>query len=207
MLRKQTRKHVYHEWRCEIDVQAIITLTVTITLALLGFFAKYLNDLRLTQRKERLEHVENQLRDLYGPLFAISKASEKAYESFRSFYRHGIPYWDAPESDPSRVTTPEEVAAFHLWAKEVFMPLNRQLVQTIVNHSDLLEESEIPECLLELLAHVSAYEGLIKEWDANNFSHHTPLIRYPSVELPKYAFTHYLRLKKVQAELQRRKTK
>ena len=86
------------------------------------------------------------------------------------------------------------------------MPLNRQLVQAIVNHSELLEEPEIPECLLNLLAHVSAYEGIIKEWESNNFSHHAPLVRYPSKELPRYASTHYLRLKKLQANLQRRRT-
>jgi hypothetical protein len=190
-----------------MDVSTIVPLIVTIILALLGFLVKYLNDLKLTQRKERLQHVENQLRDFYGPLFAISQALSKGYESFRSFYRPGLPYWDSPESDPKRVTTPEEVAAFHLWTKEVFMPLNRQLVQTIVNHSDLLEESEIPNCLLDLLAHVSAYEGIIKEWDLNNFSHHTPLIRYPSTEFPQYVSTHYHRLKKLQAKLQGRKLK
>jgi hypothetical protein len=188
-----------------MDSPAIVSLTVTIFLALLGFLVKYLNDLKLTQRKEQLQHIENQLRDFYGPLFAISKALSKAYESFRSFYRPGIPYWNAPESDPTRTTTPEEVAAFHLWMEEVFMPLDRQLVQIIVHHSDLLEESELPQCLSDLLAHISAYEGIIKEWDLNNYSHHTPLIRYPTDEFPQYVSMHYHRLKNLQAKLQGRK--
>lgn len=166
--------------------------------------ATYVNNLRLEQRKERLEHIERQLKDLYGPLFAFSTALEKAYEAFRSFYRPGIPYWNPPESDSSKVTTADEVTAFHLWVREVFMPLNRQLVQTVVDHSELLEEPEIPQCLLDLLAHVAAYEGIIREWELGNFSHRTPLIRYPNDNLPQYASKHYLRLKKLQAKLQRR---
>jgi len=188
-----------------MDIKTAATLAVTIVVALLGYLAKYLNDLRLAQRKERLEHVEKQLRDLYGPLYALCTALEKAYASFRSFYRPGIPYWDPPESQPSRVTTAEEVAAFHLWVKEVFMPLNRQLVRAVVDHSELLEEPEIPQCLLDLLAHVSAYEGIMKEWELDNYSHHTPLVRYPGKELVPYATRHYLRLKKLQASLQRRR--
>ena len=189
-----------------MDVNTFVTLIVTIFLAVFGYLAAYLNNLRLEQRKEQLDHIERQLRDVYGPLYAISTAGEKAYESFRSIYRPGVPFWDAPESDLSRVTTAEEVAAFHLWVKEVFMPLNRKLVQAIVNHSELLEEPEIPQCLLNLLAHVSAHEGIIKEWEQGNHSHHTPQLRYPGKELPEYASMHYLRLKRLQASLQRRPT-
>jgi hypothetical protein len=182
----------------------IAKIAVPVAIAVLGFLAKYAHDLSLTRRKERLEYIERQLRDLYGPLFALANASEMAYHrAFREFYRPGgIPMWNPPDNDPSRVTTSEEVAAFHQWVRAVFMPNNRRMVTIIIDHTDLLVEDEMPECVLQLLAHVSAYEGIINEWDNKNELHHTPTIRYPG-EILAYASHHYVSLKRQQSELQR----
>jgi len=189
----------------DLDVWAKIG--IPILLALATFVATYLNGLRLTQRKEQLDLVERQLRDLYGPLVALCTANEMAYhQAFRKLYRPGIPMWDAPRGDPERQPTKEEVSAFHLWTKEVFMPLNREIFERVVHHTDLLIETELPQCLLDLLAHISAYEGLLKEWEDGNLSHHTPVIRFPG-ELKEYASTHYRCLKKEQTRLQGRKPK
>jgi hypothetical protein len=188
-----------------IDVWAKIG--VPILLALATFVATYLNGLRLAQRKEQLDLVERQLRDLYGPLVALCTANEMAYhQAFRKLYRPEIPMWDPPREDPARWPTQDEISAFHLWTKEVFMPLNREVFQRIVNHTDLLIEAEMPQCLLDLLAHITAYEGLIKEWEGGNMSHHTPVIRFPG-DLKEYALGHYQRLKEQQARLQGRRAK
>ena len=59
----------------------------------------------------------------------------------------------------------------------------------------------MPECLLDLLAHIQAYEGLIKEWDADKFKHNTPAILSPG-GVEEYINARYKKLKLSQADLQ-----
>ena len=70
-----------------MDRSYIATLSVTILLALLGYLVTYGNNLRLAQRKDRLERVERQLRDLYGPLLSTAEASTRIWNAFRGRYR------------------------------------------------------------------------------------------------------------------------
>jgi len=62
-------------------------------------------------------------------------------------------------------------------------------------------EESMPECLLALLAHIQAYEGLIKEWDAEIFMHNTPAIRFPG-GVEEHIKERYKKLKLSQAALQ-----
>ena len=80
------------------------------------------------------------------------------------------------------------------------MPLNERAEALVVEHADLLVESEIPRCLLELCAHVEAYRGVIAEWDEEQFSHATAPLNYPQ-EVLEYARTHYSDLKSKQEAL------
>ena len=54
-----------------VEATAIV---VSVLVALIGYVVKYFNDLRLAQRKDRLDRVSHQLSDLYGPLFALNAA-------------------------------------------------------------------------------------------------------------------------------------
>lgn len=80
------------------------------------------------------------------------------------------------------------------------MPLNRQMVACVIDHADLLVESDLPQCVRDLLAHVAAYEGILSKRDTGNESHHTPALRFP-YEIREYAAKHYVWLKSVQAGL------
>ena len=62
--------------------------TVTIVLALGGYLAKYVNDVRIEQRRARLDRVSRQLSEFYGPLLSLS-------------YAGGIA-WDAASADTRR---------------------------------------------------------------------------------------------------------
>lgn len=67
------------------------------------------------------------------------------WTSFRSQHRPNKgSFWKAgsPVDD-------KDADAFRLWIRSVFMPLNRQMMDLVVNRADLLEGTEIPRCLLE----------------------------------------------------------
>jgi hypothetical protein len=56
----------------------VVTTAAAIPLAGVGYFAKYRNDLEIARRKDRLDRVNRQLSELYGPLYAHLSASDAA---------------------------------------------------------------------------------------------------------------------------------
>jgi hypothetical protein len=173
-----------------------VTLIITVILAFSGYLITYLNNIRLSQRTERLARVNRQLAELYGPLFALSQASDRAWQAFRRKYRPGRTYFGqgTPPND-------EELEAWRLWMNTVFMPNNLRMYELLLSKSDLLIESETPKCLLDFYAHVTAYQTVIKKWENNDFSEHTSLIDYPNQELIEYIRKSYVELKAEQSQL------
>lgn len=179
-----------------MDLKTAATLLVTIGLAVAGYLFTYWYNVRLSRRRDRLDRVSRQLSDLYGPLFALVTSSTSIWTEFRVANRPGIGYWD-PEPPVSR----DEATTWRVWMKEVFMPLNIQMVDAAVQKADLLEESTMPECLLDLCAHVAAYRSVRARWEQGDYSEHTSLMRFPEIALRDYAETRFLRLKSEQRRL------
>lgn len=75
--------------RPDMDWKTSVTISVTVLLAFTGYFASYLYNLRLAQRNDRLERVDKQLSDLYGPLLALVMSGTASWDAFRSLYRPG----------------------------------------------------------------------------------------------------------------------
>jgi hypothetical protein len=71
----------------------------------------------------------------------------------------------------------------------------------VVNRADLLEEDELPRCLLDLCAHVSAYEPVLTAWANGDYRKHTAPLNFPAAELAEYASTAFRRLKAEQNQL------
>lgn len=180
-----------------MDWKTLATLFVTVALAFAGYVATYRNGVKLAQRKEHLERVERQLRELYGPLFALVRSSGEAWKGFRTIYRPGLEsYW---RSLPK--PTEQEAAVWRLWMAEVFMPLNSKMAELVTEHADLIEESEMPACLLTLCAHVYGYRAILCAWKQGDFSQHLSVVDFPGEELRAYTGQHYNRLKNEQAVL------
>jgi hypothetical protein len=178
-----------------MDGKTIVTLLVTVALAFVGYLVKYVNDLAIARRKDKLERVNLQLKNLYGPLYATGRASEIAWQAFRSRYRPGKAFFGtqpAPNDD--------ELAAWRLWMSEVFMPLNLRLEKTIVENGDLIIEEQMPECFLSLCAHVAAYKPVMKNWQSGDYSQLMSVSNYPD-DLLKYVESTYSELKHTQAAL------
>jgi hypothetical protein len=181
--------------------QAALALAVPALVAVVGYLLTYRHNLSLAERNDRLDRVTRQLSDFYGPLLALSNADQSAWRVFRTRYRPDIPgFWDDPPP------TDDEAAAWRLWMTTVFMPLNRQMRDLVVKRADLLEEAEVPEGLLQLCAHVAAYEAVVKRWeDGDHGEHRTPL-NFPAEAVTSYASTRFKHLKAEQNRLLRRES-
>jgi hypothetical protein len=181
-----------------MNLTTTVTVVVSILLALLGYIVTYRNNLRLDRRKDRLMRVSEQLSDLYGPLFALIRANRRAWEAFRKDVRPGSgeDFWG---TDPP--PTAEEAAAWRLWIVEVLLPANEEMEKVIVNHSDLLNEQAIPDCLLEVCAHADSYKPLLRRWQDGDYEMNFTRIPFPVKALLDYTETAYTCLKKEQLEL------
>jgi hypothetical protein len=169
----------------------------TIFVALVGFLVTYVVNLRLARRKDRLERINEQLRDFYGPLYALEISARSAWTEFRNQYRPGGgPYW---HQDPP--PTAEEAEAWRTWMKSVFMPINRRMRDVVVAKAHLIDGPEMHQSLRDLAAHVSAYEPILARWEENDFGVHTPPLGFPRATLAEYLEVEFQRLKERQQEL------
>jgi hypothetical protein len=151
-----------------------VTTTVTILLAFTGYLATYFNNVRLAQRNQRLERVSRQLGELYGPLYGLTDAETAVWRIFRSRYRPGQHFF-AEEDPPSE----EDLEAWRLWMTTVFAPINNRMYELVLSKSDLLIETEMPQCLRDLCAHVVGYHLVMKKWESGDFSENLSLLPFP----------------------------
>jgi hypothetical protein len=173
------------------------TTAFAILAGVLGFFGKVAYDLWMERRKDKLERINAQLRDLYGPLFSLVSVSTITWQAFKARYARG------PEFRAERGIAPQTKEAAEVWRHwmtHVFMPLNSEMAELVVRHADLLEESQMPECLLLLSAHVHGYKGVLAAWATHNYSEHMSLTPFP-MDLALYARTTYATLKSRQGRL------
>jgi hypothetical protein len=176
------------------------TLIGAVVVAI-GYVYKYQTDLKLLQRNDRLERINRQLSDFYGPLLALTRSSERSWIAFRARYRcGGGSYW---RIDPP--ATEDDAVAWRLWMTTVFVPMHQQMMELVLTHADLIVESEMPLCLLDLCAHVAGYQAVLKQWEAGDISvareDNISVVNFPSQELTEYAAVAFDRLKTEQARL------
>jgi hypothetical protein len=174
---------------------------VGVAVAVIGYFVTYRTNLRLAQRNDRLERINSQLSEFYGPLLALTRSSDQSWQAFRKRYRPGGgSFW---KSDPP--LTVEDAAAWRLWMTTVFVPVHQQMMELVLNRAHLIEEPDMPSCLLTLCAHVNGYQAILKEWETGEISiereDNISIVNFPGDELAAYAATAFSRLKAEQAEL------
>jgi hypothetical protein len=175
-----------------MDTATAATLSITILVAVAGYVATYLNNLRLTRRSDRLDRVSEQLSEFYGPLLALSSASRRTFETF---VRTAQPGGEALLASEER----EEL--FRLWTRHVFMPLNTRMVDLVTNKAHLLEEDYIPQFLLQLCAHVASYQAILRRWEKGDFTERFAVVPFPGDVLENYAETTFASLKREQNNL------
>jgi len=150
----------------------------------------------LANRKSKLERINHQLKQLYGPLYALSNASHRAWVTFRTAHRPGGPFFDDDDKP-----TETDIKAWRLWMATVFMPLNIEMERLVLSNMDLLYGETMDECLVDLCAHVEAYKTVIERWKADDFSVHYTPIDFPGDALRQYVGERFTELKREQQRL------
>ena len=179
-----------------------VVALVGVVAAVLGYFVTYWTNHRLAQRNDRLERINRQLSEFYGPLLALTRSSGQSWQAFRQRYRPpgSESFW---KSDPP--PTKEDAIAWRLWMTTVFVPVHQRMMELVLNRADLIEEPDMPACLLDLCAHVHGYQAILKEWETGEVSvareDNISIVNFPGQELAEYAAAAFSRLKAEQARL------
>jgi len=179
-----------------MDEKATITAVITIGIAVLGYLAKYINDIVMANRKDKLERINRQLKEFYGPLLSLVSSSDVSWIKFRGTYRKDIRSYFDDSNPPSE----EEKEIWRNWMQTVFNPINERIYEVIIKNGDLIIEDKFPDCFRELCAHVETYRPVMKKWEANDYTEHVALLNYP-VNLKKHVEERYAELKATQNKL------
>lgn len=182
-----------------MTIAATVPLIVSILIATVGWLFTYLHKRHLEIRAARLERVNDQLRLLYGPLYAVLCAGDAAWEAFSENYwpAHGQESFFPEDEEP----TEEETALWRLWMTHVFHPLNEKIEGIIVEHMDLLDDAEVPQAYFDALAHIAAYHAVLRQWEDQDYREHTSIINFPTVDLRNAVEPAFLRLREEQESL------
>lgn len=177
-----------------IDMLPIVAATA---VAVIGWVVTYFHSWYFDRKASKLDRVNRQLRELYGPLYARLMAADSAWEAFWSKHRpaHGAnSYFGAQVSE-------EEKATWRTWMTNVFEPNNAQMEELIVQNLDLLETDRIPKAFVDALAHIAAYKAILAEWRNSDFTNHVSVNNWPGLELMKVVKPEYEKLRARQKKL------
>lgn len=175
---------------------SLIAATAAILAAVVAAVLSYAYGQRLQRRKARLDRLNAQLEQLYGPLYATLEASRIAYRRFLDKVRPGCTSLFDPNAPPPTET---QLRQFRQWVEAVSHPRAVQAFELITGRAHLLIETEMPDCLLQFLAHKSGYDVLTTLWREGDFSEHLSVVRHPGDELYGYLRRSFSQLKFEQA--------
>ena len=163
---------------------------LTILLAFVGYLATAWSAKMLAIRKDKLEHVNRRLNELYGPLYVASQAGNIAYRSLlkKQGKKQSFPILDG------------EMKEWMLWMNTIFMPLNDIREKIIIEKAYLIVEEQMPHCLLDFVTHVSGYKAVLAKWAEGDYSERRSTIGWPP-EFDIYVERSYTALKARQTEL------
>ena len=176
---------------------AWVTAASAIFIAILAASLAYWNSVRLGKQQARIDRVNAQLSEFYGPLLAHSHVALNARLVFLRRYSANRPYVFRKGEEVSDETRDAWIA----WMKTVFMPANRAMVKLIVEKTHLLDGEDMPPEFHTFLAHVSGYEVVMKRWEQGDYSTYLSLIPHPGPKFHEYIAETFARLKRRQQDL------
>jgi hypothetical protein len=165
---------------------------VAALVASIGWVVSYRQAQTSQLRKDRLDLINRQLSEFYGPLHVACVAGEAAYKTLLAkLGRTDI--FDPPPTE-------EEVKEWFHWMKNVLMPLNEIREKIILEKLHLLKETEAPREILTFASHVAAYRALMAKWEKGDFREQYAQADFPR-ELGAYAARSFAELKQEQQRL------
>lgn len=163
---------------------AIIGAAAAVLVATLGAVLAHFSSQRLARRTAQLSRINQQLSDLYGPMFATLESNKTAYRAFLRLHRGGAEKFHDPTLE---VPSEELKAIWRIWVAEIIQPGNRRVAELVKTQAHLLIDDEIPVPLLKFCAHVASWDAVIRQWEQGDVDQSWSGIPHPGAEVDDYA--------------------
>uniref|UniRef100_A0A7R9YPK9 Uncharacterized protein n=1 Tax=Chlamydomonas euryale TaxID=1486919 RepID=A0A7R9YPK9_9CHLO len=163
-----------------------------------GYLFTYWNSKAVEERKARIDRVNRQLREFYGPLLACVTATKSAYDAMVQQHSPDgtlMAFTRALSEDSQGATA----SAYRGWMAQVLQPLNEKAAAIATDNIDLLDGSSIQPQLLQLVAHVYANRVMLDRWERGDYTS-ASVISYPN-SIVEFARREFAAMKRRQAEL------
>jgi hypothetical protein len=157
-----------------------VGLSITVILAVGSWLVTYFHSYSSKLYDARLVHLDEQIKHLYGPVYANLTSAAAVWEAFRR------KYWPDRKTyfDGSQTEKDEEL--WRVWIQAVFLPIHQEVKSAILSNVDLFRGNEIPPVAIELLAHIHAYEAINLRWERGDYSEHVCATSFPVEALPYF---------------------
>lgn len=181
------------------EVIPLWTVLVGALAGLAGWAFSYWHKQHTDIKANKLERINRQLRELYGPLYARLMAGDSVWNAFKQNHwpAHGQSSYFAIGAE----VTDQEKAVWRNWMANVFEPFNAETEKLILSNIDLLDDDEVPAAFIDALAHIAAYKSVLSSWRDHDYSIHVSVNNWPDEALLSIVAPEYKRLKKLQREL------
>lgn len=125
----------------------IAPIVSAILIAAVGWVITYFHKWYFDKKANKLDRVNKQIRELYGPLYARLMASEATWKAFWEKYRpsHGQSSYFVNNTN----VTEEEKKIWRNWMTNVFELFNAKTEKLILKNIDLLEADQIPKSFID----------------------------------------------------------
>lgn len=176
-------------------------------LVVTGFFITWLAtlkryelDCRAAHLRSELQRTDRQLEALFGPLRAITHATEVGWASFVAEHR-GFGDSAGPALEASIRARPRssEGERYRQLVQRTLQPLNQRAMEMVLNHTHLID-GEFPDCLFSLCTHVIEMDSLLERWAHRDLAVMFPPTPYPR-EVNRWASMEFERLRLKQSRL------
>lgn len=186
----------------------------------LSTLKRYELDCKAARMRSELERTDRQLEALFGPLRAITHATDVGYRSFVLEHRRNSTHKAATASSGScHVSTAaagdacDELAGhlektiankprspegnrYRQLVSCMLQPLNRRAMETVLSHTHLID-GDFPHFLYEFYSHVIEMDALLERWSHRDLAVMFPPTPYPS-QVNVWANSEFQRLREKQ---------
>ena len=143
-------------------------------LAILSFLLNGQLNRMADRRVAKIRFVESQLKDLYGPLYAITKSNEAICEKFKADNHELV-----GKVENGDQLSDSDIQTRNAWNLAVFQPSNIRMRDVIELNAHLFAAETIPDIVLAFLAHVENWQAISLGSDDASEKLSRELVSYP----------------------------
>jgi hypothetical protein len=140
-------------------IGALVGGGITVAGWLVNYYLERRKVIQASQREAKIHYLQQQIEELYGPLWSLVEQSRIAY----SVACRKLPLRPGGSFDNARFSA-QDNAVFGFFNESYFLPINAQVAELLRKKVYLLRDGEMPESFVQFFDHQIMSESLFRLW-------------------------------------------